>query len=92
IAFATRLYRAQSITPTFRISPLTAPDADAALEKAGFTSFDPSLALTAPLTSFETPADERVGIVAKADWRWVTAAAVAYGGDKSDHTALNEIV
>jgi len=92
IHFAAELYRAQKIRPTFRLSPLAAPDADNALSDAGFELFDESLCLTAPLGLGGGRADRRIAVSPKPTPSWVSTAAAAYGGDKADHEALGEIV
>lgn len=89
---AASLYRARGIRPAFRLTPLAAPEADIALSDAGFVLYDPSLCLAAPLMLGQGRRDPRVAIAPAAEPRWIMACAASYGGDKSDHAALGEIV
>jgi ribosomal protein S18 acetylase RimI-like enzyme len=64
------LYRYNDLTPVFRVTPLTSPGALAALEGAGWQSFEPSRVLT-----MATPADEyevrhRTGMFDPRDPEW----------------------
>lgn len=47
------LYRYNELTPVFRVTPLTSPGALAALDRAGWQSFEPSLVL-----AMETPEED----------------------------------
>lgn len=81
IAAVRRLYTKAGIEPMVRITPLAAPGIDTALEAAGWTFYDPTRVMAAPLGASlsiggdaeavvrleETPCDD-----------WVRGAAIAY--------------
>lgn len=71
LSSAETLYKANGLRPVFRLSPLAPPEADTALDQAGYEFASSTLVLTAPLPG-STPrvpsASVRVGTHPSDDW------------------------
>ncbi len=68
IAAAERLYARHGLPAIFRLSPLAAPEADEALEKAGYSIFDPCLVLGISLPGELSGGDVAIDETPSAAW------------------------
>jgi ribosomal protein S18 acetylase RimI-like enzyme len=84
-------FLAENVRPTFRLTSLEAPDAEAILEHRGFASIDPTAVLTKTIPE-DCTVDPAVLLEPKVSKRWVRETAQSYGGDKADDSILIEIV
>ncbi|WP_439574267.1 GNAT family N-acetyltransferase [Phreatobacter sp.] len=81
IAAVRRLYAKAGIEPMVRITPLASPGVDAALEAAGWTFYDPTLVMAAPLGESVAIGGDAAAEVLLEDApsdAWVRGAAIAY--------------
>lgn len=90
-------FQAQNLRPTFRLTSLQAPDVDERLARRGFVEIEPTygmLAALAEVASIEPQVEleQTVAIDAAPTPRWIKDAAASYGGDKSDHVVLGQIL
>ena len=83
-------YLARGLEPVFRITPLSPPDSDAALEAAGYAPFDPSPVLLCPLDG-AAPASG-CEIAGRANREWLDGFAQAQGLDGSARAAHEAIL
>lgn len=90
------LFEAQRLRPTFRLTGLEAPDVDERLARRGFSEFEPTYGMVATLSDMtiepQVDLEPSVTIEPKPKGGWLKEVAASYGGDKSDHTILKEIV
>ncbi|MBM6593373.1 GNAT family N-acetyltransferase [Microvirga pudoricolor] len=80
-----------NVRPTFRLTGVQAPEADALLAERGFDEIEPTMVLTAPVDGDCSP-DPEVAIQPAVTKRWVQETARSYGGEKADDKTLIEIV
>jgi ribosomal protein S18 acetylase RimI-like enzyme len=90
-------FQAQKLRPTFRLTTLEAPDVDERLAGRGLVETEPSYGMMAPLSEAATiepqvELEPTVVIEAAPTPRWIKEVAASYGGDKSDHLVLAEIL
>jgi N-acetylglutamate synthase len=74
-------YRRAGIEPMVRITPLSTPGTDAALEAAGWTFYDPTLVMTASLkerVKLEGAGTASVVMAEEPSEAWIEGAAAAY--------------
>jgi ribosomal protein S18 acetylase RimI-like enzyme len=76
-AAAEALYARHDLPPVFRLSPLAPPEADRELDAAGYTFFDPSFVLIAPMPAAGGAAD--VEIAHSPSHAWLDGFAAANG-------------
>jgi N-acetylglutamate synthase len=74
-AASERLYARHGLPAIFRLSPLATPEADKALANAGYSIFDPSLVLFAPLSGGMSDGNVRIEEAPSAAWLDGFAAA-----------------
>jgi ribosomal protein S18 acetylase RimI-like enzyme len=91
IDFMVGQFVAANVRPTFRLTSLQAPEADAVLEARGYRLTEPTHVLVNRISD-ECSVDPAVLLEPKASPRWVRETAQSYGGDKADDTILLEIV
>jgi ribosomal protein S18 acetylase RimI-like enzyme len=65
---AEALYRRHGLPCVFRLSPLAAPEVDAALDRAGYVTFDPSWVARVSLEGAAPSAAVSVGLQPTQDW------------------------
>jgi ribosomal protein S18 acetylase RimI-like enzyme len=82
---------AENVRPTFRLTSLEAPEADAVLERRGFQAIEPTRVLTKVVPE-ECTIDPAIILEPKVSSRWVRETAQSYGGDKANDAVLIEIV
>lgn len=81
IAAVRDLYAKAGIEPMVRLTPLASPGIDAALEAAGWSFYDPTMVMVAPLgesVSIGGDAEARVVLEDAPSDAWVRGAAIAY--------------
>lgn len=81
IAAVRRLYAKAGIEPMVRITPLASPGIDQALEAAGWTFYDPTKVMVAPLGGSVAIGGDAEAVVRLEDAPsddWVRGAAIAY--------------
>lgn len=81
IAAVRQLYAKAGIEPMVRLTPLASPGIDQALEAAGWTFYDPTLVMAAPLGESVAPKGDMQAQVQFDDRpsdAWVRGAAIAY--------------
>jgi ribosomal protein S18 acetylase RimI-like enzyme len=84
-------FLAENVRPTFRLTSLETPGADALLERRGFELIEPTQVLTKVVPE-ECTVDPSVILQPKVSTRWVRETAASYGGEKADDSILIEIV
>ena len=84
-------FLAENVRPTFRLTSLENPGADALLERRGFELIEPTQVLTKVVPE-ECTVDPSVILQPKVSTRWVRETAASYGGEKADDSILIEIV
>lgn len=84
-------YQGLGLPAVVRLSPLSHPSVDAMLAARGFSSFELTLGLVAPIDARITP-DARVNFASKAERDWLVANATSYGSDKANYDHLEAIV
>lgn len=84
------LYARHNLPAIFRLSPLATPDADKALEKAGYSIFDPSLVLFTILSG--TVSDGNVKIERAPSAAWLDGFAKANKVTVQDRTIHDRMV
>lgn len=73
-----QVYSRAGIEPMVRLTPLSSPGTDEALEAAGWNFFDPSLVMAAPLGEVTVSPAADVLMEAEPSEAWVIGAAEAY--------------
>ena len=92
-AAAEALYRRHGLPCVFRISPLAPPDADAALERAGYRFFDPSRVMHRALHSLHTlEMPPSVTVDSQPGQAWLDGHARANGVPPSDRPLHDTMV
>jgi GNAT superfamily N-acetyltransferase len=84
-------FLAENVRPTFRLTSLENPGADALLERRGFELIEPTQVLTTVVPE-ECTVDPSVILEPKVSTRWVRETAASYGGEKADDSILIDIV
>jgi N-acetylglutamate synthase len=84
-------FLAENVRPTFRLTSLENPGADALLERRGFELIEPTQVLTKVIPE-DCTVDPSVILEPKVSTRWVRETAASYGGEKADDAILIEIV
>ena len=84
-------FLAENVRPTFRLNTLEGAGSDELLERRGFLSIEPTLALTKQIP-VECTVDPAIILEPKVSSRWVRETAQSYGGDKADDSILIDIV
>lgn len=65
---AEAVFASNGLPTIFRISPLAPPEADIALEAQGYSHFDPSLFMTAPLEGILCASNAEIDLVPSVEW------------------------
>jgi len=68
LPFAEQLCRENGVPPVFRLSPLAPPQADAALEHAGYTAYSPTVVMTAPIAAVAAAPDISIETHPSEEW------------------------
>jgi len=84
-------YAARGLPVCFRLTGIEDAGAGPLLEACGFTEYDPSLGLLAPL-HVELILDPSITLTPEPGGRWARSAAAAYGGDKANQDILQRIL
>ena len=84
-------FLAENVRPTFRLTSLEAPDADARARAARLSSIEPTQVLTTRIPE-DCSVDPAIVLEPKVSTRWVRETAASYGGEKADDAVLVEIV
>jgi ribosomal protein S18 acetylase RimI-like enzyme len=86
------LSRRHRIAPTFRVTPLTAPEIIEVLDEQGWVKAGPSLVLAMETLPGELPIDYSTRLFDPADPEWYSAQAKLSGYDKRTGDVLGEMV
>lgn len=78
-AAAEALYARHGLPAVFRLTPLAAPEADAQLQAAGYTVFDPSRVMVLPLQGPLPPGAAHVEVATRPTPAWLDGFAAANG-------------
>ena len=83
------LYASAGLPAIFRISPLASPEADIALAAAGYSLFDPSIFMTAPLDSLDNAPTVEIDTSPSDEWLEGFASANRVTGSmRQSHDAI----
>jgi hypothetical protein len=83
------LYALHNLPTIFRLSPLSAPEIDKALDDAGYSIYDPSLVLCTPLS--DTHGDSNVTIDNAPSGTWRSPIALVTAQERTHEVAMRHM-
>lgn len=86
---AETVFSSNGLPTIFRISPLAPPEADIALEANGYSLFDPSIFMTAPLGDIQSTSKAEIDLLPSSEWLEGFASANGVTGSmRQSHDAI----